>query len=295
MAMLLAAAKVLTELKAQLKGSVTFIFQPAEEMAPRDERPAGAEQMVKEGVLRNPRVDAVFGLHVFANIPAGTLGWRSGPMLAAVDTFEIQVRGRQTHGANPWSGIDPIVVSSQIVLGLQTIVSRQLDLTSQPAVVTVGQLEAGTRNNIISETARLVGTIRTFDARMRTDIHERIARTAERIAESAGATATVRVDQGYPETVNDPALTARMMPTLQRASGGKLAELPKNTIAEDFSYFQREVPGLFVMLGITPPAQVGAAAANHSSRFMVEESALVTGARTLAHLAADFLFAPPAR
>ena len=290
MAILLATARVLTDLKAQLQGTVTFIFQPAEEGAPLEEEPAGAELMVKEGVLKRAGADAIFGLHVFANVPTGTIGWRSGPMLAAVDSFEISVRGRQTHGANPWSGIDPVVVASQIVLGLQTIISRQINITDQPAIVTVGQFEAGTRSNIIPDTARLVGTIRSFDAAMRKDIHARITRTAERIAEAAGATATVRIDTGYPETVNDPRLTARMMPTLERVAGTKLAELPKNTVAEDFSYFQREIPGLFIMLGITPPADVGKAAPNHSPKFFVDETALVTGVRALAHLAADYLF-----
>lgn len=291
MAILLATAKILSDLRPQLRGSVTFIFQPAEEGAPRGEEPAGAEAMVQAGVLKAPPVSAAFGLHVFSNVPAGTIGWRSGPMLAAVDSFEIIVRGRQTHGANPWSGIDPIVVGSQIVLGLQTIVSRQVNTTLQPAIVTVGQFDAGTRNNIIPETARLVGTIRTFDADMRKEIHERIERTAGRIAESAGATADVRIDPGYPETANDPALTARMLPTLERVAGDKLLEIPKNTVAEDFSFFAREVPALFFFLGITPPDQVGAAAPNHSPRFFVDERALVTGVRALAHLAADSLFA----
>jgi len=291
MAILLATAKILSDLRPQLRGSVTFIFQPAEEGAPRGEEPAGAEAMVQAGVLKAPPVSAAFGLHVFSNVPAGTIGWRSGAMLAAVDSFEIIVRGRQTHGANPWSGIDPIVVGSQIVLGLQTIVSRQVNTTLQPAIVTVGQFDAGTRNNIIPETARLVGTIRTFDADMREEIHERIERTARRIAESAGATADVRIDRGYPETANDPALTARMLPTLERVAGDKLLEIPKNTVAEDFSFFAREVPAVFFFLGITPADQVGSAAPNHSPRFFVDERALVTGVRALANLAADYLFA----
>lgn len=291
MAILLATAKVLSDLKSQLRGTVTFLFQPAEEGAPRSERPAGAEAMVSAGVLKDPPVSAVFGLHVFANVPSGVIGWRSGPMLAAVDTFEIKVQGRQTHGANPWAGIDPIVVASQIVLGLQTIVSRQLNITLQPAIVTVGQFEGGTRDNIIPDTARLVGTIRSFDEEMRRQIHERITRTAQNIAESAGASADVRIDTGYPVTANDPALTARMMPTLQRVGGKNLMEIPKNTVAEDFSFFANVVPGEFIMLGITPPEQVGKAAANHSPKFYVEESALVTGVRALANLAADYLFA----
>jgi amidohydrolase len=182
------------------------------------------------------------------------------------------------------------------VLGLQTIVSRQLNITLQPAIVTVGQFEAGTRDNIIPDTARLVGTIRSFDEEMRKQIHERITRTAQNIAESAGASAEVRIDTGYPVTANDPALTARMLPTLQRVGGKNLMELPKNTVAEDFSFFANAVPGEFIMLGITPPDQVGKAASNHSPKFYVEESALITGVRALANLAADYLFAPvPAR
>lgn len=294
MAILLATAKVLSDLQAQLRGTVTFLFQPAEEGAPRAERPAGAEAMVAAGVLKGPPVDAVFGLHVFGNVPAGTIGYRSGPMLAAVDTFEVIVHGRQTHGANPWAGIDPIVVGSQIVLGLQTIVSRQLNITLQPAIVTVGQFEAGTRDNIIPDRARLVGTIRTFDEGMRKEIHDRITRTAQRIAESAGASADVRIDTGYPVTANDPALTARMLPTLERVAGKNLMEIPKNTVAEDFSFFANAVPGEFIFLGITPPDQVGKAAANHSPKFFVDETALVTGVKALANLAADYLFAAPA-
>lgn len=289
-AIVLAAAKILTDMRSRLRGSVKLIFQPAEEGAPVDERPAGAELMVKEGALKNPAVNAIFGLHVFANVPAGHIGWRSGPFMAAADTFEITVRGRQTHGAAPWAGVDPIVVASQIVLGLQTIVSRQIDITAQPAIVTVGQLEGGVRNNIIPDSARLVGTIRTFDDAMQVDIHERVKRTAERIAEAAGAAADVRIDRWYPVTSNHPQLTSRMLPTLQRVAGKQLIELGKITGAEDFTYYQREVPGVFIFLGITPVDQVGKAPANHSPRFFVDESALVTGVRALTHLTADYLF-----
>jgi amidohydrolase len=289
-AILLASAKILTDLKGQLRGTVKFIFQPAEEGAPADEQPAGAALMVKEGVLKNPDVNAIFGLHVFANVPTGHIGWRSGPFMAAADVLEITVKGRQTHGAAPWAGVDPIVVSSQIVLGLQTIVSRQIDITAQPAIVTVGQIEGGVRSNIIPDSVRLVGTIRTFDDAMQTDIHERITRTAQRIAEAAGATAEVRIDRLYPVTANDPPLTARMLPTLERVAGTQLIELGKITGAEDFTYYQREVPGVFIFLGITPPDQVGKAPANHSPRFFAEESALVVGVRALTHLAADYLF-----
>jgi amidohydrolase len=289
-AILLATAKILSDVKGQLRGSVKFIFQPAEEGAPAAEQPAGAELMVKEGVLKNPDVNAIFGLHVFANVPSGHVGWRSGPFMAAADVLQITIRGRQTHGAAPWAGVDPIVVASQVVLGLQTIVSRQIDITAQPAIVTVGQIEGGVRNNIIPDSARLVGTIRTFDDAMQTDIHERITRTAQRIAEAAGATAEVKIDRLYPVTANHPQLTTRMLPTLERVAGAQLIELGKITGAEDFTYYQREVPGLFIFLGITPKDQVGKAPANHSPRFFVEESALITGVRALTHLAADYLF-----
>jgi amidohydrolase len=290
MAILLATAKILSDLKPQLRGTVKFIFQPAEEGAPRPEQPAGAEEMVKEGVLKNPEVSAVFGLHVFANVATGHVGYRSGPMLAAVDTFEIIVHGKQTHGANPWAGIDPIVIGSEIVTALQTIVSRQLNITVQPAIVTVGQFESGTRDNIIPETARLVGTIRTFDESMRKDIHERVTRTAQQIAQASGAAAEVRINRGYPVTSNDPQLTSRMLPTLERVAGPALEEIPKNTVAEDFSFFANATPGLFLFLGITPADQVGKAAANHSPNFYVDEKGLVMGVRTLANLAADYLF-----
>ena len=294
MAMLLAVAKILSDMRAELPGSVKFIFQPAEEGAPRGEEPAGAQAMVQAGVLKDPPVDAIFGVHVYANIAAGRVAWRSGPMMAASDSYEIVVRGRQTHGATPWAGVDPIVVGSQIVMALQTIVSRQIDITLQPAIVTVGQFEAGIRSNIIPDAARLVGTIRTFDAAMQEDIHERVRRTATEIAQAMGATAEVRIDRGYPVTVNNPELTERMLPTLRRVAGENLVEQTKITGAEDFSYFQQQVPGLFLLLGITPPADVGKAPQNHSPLFFVDESALVTGVRTLAHLAVDFLSGPGA-
>ena len=288
MAMLLAAARVLTSVRDRLRGSVMFIFQPAEEGAPLAERPAGAELMVNEGVLKNPRVDAIFGLHVFANVPSGHITWRSGPLMAASDAYQIIVRGRQTHGATPWAGVDPVVIASQIVMALQTIVSRQVDITAQPAVVSVGQFESGVRHNIIPDSARLVGTIRTFDPAMQKDIHARIQRTAGSIAEAGGATAEVRIDRNVPVTVNTPALTEQMLPTLRRVVGSRLIESSKVTTAEDFSYFQQQVPGLFLFLGITPQDEVGKAAGNHSPRFMVDEAALLTGVRTLVHLTMDY-------
>jgi amidohydrolase len=276
-------------MKDRLPGTVKFIFQPAEEGAPLDERPAGGELMITEGVMQNPKVDAVFGLHVFANVPTGNITYRSGPFMAAADQFDIIVKGKQTHGSAPWRGVDPIVVGSQIVTALQTIVSRNVDITRLPAIVSVGQFISGVRNNIIPETARLVGTIRTFDDDVQNDIHARVKRIAEGIAAGAGATVDVKIYRGYPVTANDPKLTAKMLPTLERVAPGKVKESELITGAEDFTYFQRQAPGLFVFLGITPPEQVGKAPANHSPLFFADEKALPTGVRALANLAVDYL------
>jgi amidohydrolase len=292
-AMLLVAAKALASVRSDLPGKVVLVFQPAEENVPAAEKPAGAELMLKQGVFDDPKVDAVFGLHVFAQMPSGVLGYRPGPLLAAADSFELLIQGRQTHGSKPWSGIDPIVVGSEIVTALQTVVSRTQDITHEPAVVTVGQFEAGVRNNIIPDRARLVGTIRTFDAAMRDDVHARVRRIAEGVAAAHGATVKVEIERGYPVTVNDPALTKRMLPTLERVAPGQVREIPKTTGAEDFSLFANRAPGLFVIVGVTPPDQMATAASNHSPRFFVDEAALPTGARALAHLAADYLFANP--
>jgi amidohydrolase len=209
--------------------------------------------------------------------------------MAAADRFEIIVRGRQTHGAVPWQGIDPIVIGSQIVLGLQTIVSRQVNITKQPAIVTVGQFEAGSRNNIIPDSARLVGTIRTFDGATQEQIHEAVRRTATQIAAAMGATADVKIDRGYPVTANDPDLTAKMLPTIQRVAGAGAVESDLNTAAEDFSYYQQQIPGLLLFLGVTPKAELGKAAQNHSPLFKIDEPALLTGVRALIHLTFDYM------
>ncbi len=292
-AMLLATAKVLTDMRDRLPGSVKFIFQPAEEGAPEGEDPAGANAMVRAGVMQG--VDAVFGLHAFSNIPTGHLTYRSGPFMAASDRLEIVVKGRQTHGAAPWRGIDPIVVGSQIVVALQTIVSRGIDITAVPAIVTIGQFNAGVRNNIIPDSATLVGTIRTFDDRMQDDIHAQVTRIADGIAAAAGTTAQVTIRRQYPVTVNHPGLTAQMLPTLERVAPGAVTQSGLITASEDFSYFQREAPGVYLFLGVTPAAQVGKAPQNHSPLFVVDETALPTGVRTLAHLAVDYLLAARAR
>jgi amidohydrolase len=288
-AILLATARVLSQLRDKLPGSVKFIFQPAEEGAPSGESPAGAQLMVQQGVLQNPKVDAVFGLHVFGNVPSGNITYRSGPFMAASDAFEIIVKGQQTHGSTPWRGIDPIVVGAQIVNNLQTIVSRYVNITELPAIVTVGQFQSGVRNNIIPDAARLVGTIRTFDDNVQADIHARVKKIAENTAAASGATADVRITKGNPVTSNDPALTARMLPTLERVAPGRVVQSELITGAEDFTFYQRAVPGLFFFIGITPKDQVGKAAHNHSPRFFVDEKALLTGVRALTHLAADYL------
>ena len=191
--------------------------------------------------------------------------------MAAADSFEILIKGRQTHGSTPWRGVDPVVVGAQIVNALQTIVSRSVDITKLPAIVTVGQFQSGVRHNIIPDTARLVGTIRTFDDEVQADIHARVKKIAESVAMGAGATVEVRIDKGPPVTANDPALTARMLPTLERVAPGRVKESELITGAEDFTFFQREVPGLFFFLGITPKAEMGKAAQNHSPRFFVDE------------------------
>ncbi len=290
MSILLGAAEVLAGMKADLPGTVKIVFQPAEEGVPGE--PGGAEVMVKEGVLENPKVDAMFGLHVgITPLEAGSITFRPKGLMAAGDTYRIVVKGRQTHGAMPWAGVDPIVVASQIVLGLQTIVSRQIDLTTAPAVVTVGTIEGGSRHNIVPDQVRMSGTIRTFDPEMRKEILARVKRTAEDIASSAGATAELILDEGYPVTWNDPALTERMTPSLKRVAAGTFnPNAQPTTTSEDFSFYGQKAPALYFFLGVAPKgADPSAWAANHSPRFSPDEAALITGVRALASLAVDFL------
>ncbi|MDP2318367.1 MAG: amidohydrolase [Acidobacteriota bacterium] len=292
MAILLGTATALARMKDRLPGTVKVIFQPAEEGPPPGET-GGAEQMVKENVLENPKVDAVFGLHVFP-YPAGTIVYRSGPLMASAESFLIRIKGRQTHGAVPWGGIDPIVIGSQVVMGLQTIISRTVNITEAPAVVTVGRFTGGNRSNIVPEMVELEGTIRTFDEGVRKDIHARIRSIATHYAEAAGATATVDIGFGanYPVTINNPALTERMLPTLRRAAGAENVKLgPLTGTAEDFSFFQQQVPGLFVFLGVTPRDQDHTKVPqNHSPLFFADESALPVGVKVMTNLALDYLF-----
>ena len=291
-AILLGVAEVLAGVRNEIPGTVKFLFQPAEEGAPTGEE-GGAQLMVKEGALENPKVDAVFGLHVTSRYPVGEIAYRPEGMMAAVDTLTIIVHGKQTHGAYPWLGIDPIVVASQIVLGLQTIPSRQLDSTIAPSIVTIGAISGGVRNNIIPDTVKMIGTIRSLDAKMRDDIHARIKRTAENIATAAGATAEVTITTGYPIVYNDPSLTEKTAATLRRVAGAKNARVVNPVLgAEDFSFFQQKAPGLFFWVGTRPANQTAEEApSNHSPLFFVDESGLLLGVRALANVAVDYLSA----
>jgi amidohydrolase len=290
MAILLGAATILARMKDRLPGTVKLIFQPAEEGPPAGESPAGAEQMTIEGVLDNPKVDAVFGLHVFP-YPARQIVYRPGPMMASADSFSLTIKGRQTHGATPWTGVDPIVIGAQIITAFQSIVSRTVNITEAPAVVTVGRFSGGIRSNIIPETVEMEGTVRTFDENVRRDIHRRMRDIATKYAEAAGATATLQLGLGYPTTVNDPPLTERMLPTLKRAAGEDNVKVGQLTpIAEDFSFFQQKVPGLFVLLGVTPrDRDHRSVPQNHSPLFFADESALPVGVKVMTSLAIDFL------
>jgi amidohydrolase len=289
-AILMGVAEILAGLRASLRGSVKFIFQPAEEMPPAGED-GGAKMMIAEGALQNPTPAAIFGLHVTARLPVGVIGYRPGPTMASSDYLKITVNGRQTHGAAPWMGVDPIVTAAQVVLGLQTVVSRQIDLTKEPAVVTIGTIRGGVRENIIPDSVEMRGTIRSFDEGMRDQIHAGVTLLAESVAIGSRATCTVCITKNYPVTVNDPALTAAMVPSLQRTVGAERVQLVnKVSGSEDFSFFQRLVPGLFFFVGVVPEGTAPESAApNHSPRFYVDEGSLLPGMRALAHITCDYL------
>ncbi len=289
-AVLMAVAQVLAQVREELPGTVKFLFQPAEEGAPQGEQ-GGAKLMIQQGALENPKPEVIFALHTNPNYPAGTLAYRPGATMANQDNLRIVVRGRQTHGAVPWGGTDPIVAAAQIVLGLQTIVSRQVNLPEAPAVITIGAIHGGVRSNIIPDEVEMIGTIRTFEPQMRRDIFDRVRKTADLIAQSGGAGAEVTIDPGYPVTFNDPNLTAHMVPTLETLVGkGRTVVMPPSTGAEDFSYYQQQIPGLYFFLGVTPPgSDCQKAPMLHSPRFFADESALVLGIRALAHLTVRYL------
>lgn len=289
-AMLMGAAKILSDMKDQLQGTVKFIFQPAEEGAPPGEE-GGAELMVKENVLKNPDVDVIFGQHINSQTEVGTIRYRPEGTMAASDRFVITVKGKQTHGSTPWTGVDPIVTSAKIIDGLQTIISRKTELTKAAAVISVGKIQAGVRNNIIPEEAEMIGTIRTLDTEMQEKIHNDIRHVATTIGESMGAEVEVDIQKGYPVTYNDPELTQRMVPTLQQMAGEEQVILSDAiTGAEDFSFFQKEIPGFYYFVGGMPKGMKPAdAAPHHTPDFYIEEEGMKLGVKSLAALTFDYM------
>jgi len=289
-AILLGAATVLASLRQEFSGTVKFIFQPAEEGAPRGEE-GGAELMIREGVLRDPDVEAIFGLHVGQQGLAGTATWRERGAMASAQRFDITITGKQTHGARPWEGVDPIVVGAQIVTALQSIVSRNVDITSAPAVVTVGSFNSGVRNNIVPDEAVLSGTIRTFDPQVQGRVHQRMRAIVSGIASSMGAEAKIEIERGVPVTWNDVDLVRRMLPTLKSVYGAsRVFPAPVSTGAEDFAHYQQEIPGFFFFVGARPASvPPEGAVPNHSPFFDIDEAALRPGVIAMSQLAVDYL------
>ncbi|HEV3250937.1 MAG TPA: amidohydrolase [Puia sp.] len=288
-AILMSVAEVLSQFKNNLRGTVKFIFQPAEEGLPAGEE-GGAPLMVKEGVLDNPRVDVMFGLHIASATESGKITYRSGATMAASDWFTIMVKGKGTHGSEPWKGIDPIVVSAQIIQGIQTIISRQTELNKQPAVISVCVLKGGLRANIIPEQVELTGTMRTLDKEMRKDIQQRIIRTASKIAESAGASAETSFDAKTLVTYNNPDLVNKMLPSLQKAAGQKnVSWMDVMMGAEDFSFFADKVPSFFFFLGGMKKGQDPSTAfPHHTPDFYIDESGFKLGVKAFCHLVMDY-------
>ena len=292
-AMLRAVAQILASEKANLAGTVKFIFQPSEEGVYNEKGEkiiSGAELMVKEGVLENPKVDVIFGLHIEAQSDLGLIEYRPEATMAGVDQLDIKVNGKQAHGANPWAGVDPIVIASQIVMGLQTIVSRSVNISENPAVVTVGAIHSGIRQNIIPESAHMIGTIRTFDPAQRELVHRRINEIATNIALSGGGKADVTIGTGYPVTYNNPKLVENMLPTLVGINGKEgVSLIHAHMGAEDFSYFQEKVPGIFFFLGARPAGKKATeVAAHHTPDFYLDESQFQVGVKALSHLVVDY-------
>ena len=291
-AILMATAEVLSKVRDQLPGTIKFIFQPAEEGTPPGEE-GGADLMVEEGVLNNPDVEAIFGLHISSDIPVGTLAYKPGGYMAAADRLIIKVKGVQTHGSKPWGGVDPIVTAAQIVMGLQTIVSRQTELTKEAAVISIGLIRGGVRNNIIPEEVEMIGTIRTLDTDMQKIIHEKIRKTVTLIAESQGATAYVEINPQVPITHNDPQLTSEMLPSLKRVAGDEnVLLISATTGGEDFSFYAEKVPGFFFRLGGLPKShkQGEFIPAHHTPDFFIDDSGLITGLKSMLHIAVDYLY-----
>ncbi len=288
-AMLLGVAEVLSGMKKDIAGTVKFIFQPAEEGAPGNEE-GGAALMVKEGVMNNPKVDVVFGMHIESWIPAGDIQYKAGAFMASADWFNITVNGKSSHGAQPWLSVDPIAISAQIIEGLQNIVSRQMDLTKAPIVITIGKIHGGVRNNIIPEECVMDGTIRTLDSKMQEDVHNRIKQTAQKIAEASNATATVSFDTRTLVTYNDPGLVAKMIPSLRIAAGEEnVRPMDWVTGGEDFSYYGTMAPAFFFYLGGMPRGNDPAKASpHHTPDFMIDDSRLFVGVKTFCQLVFDY-------
>lgn len=287
-AILMAAAEVLAKQRSELKGTVKLIFQPAEENLPNGEI-GGARLMVEEGVMENPKPDAVFGLHVASSIPVGHVRYAGGPYTASSDTLKIIVKGKQTHGAMPWNGVDPITVSAQIITALQTLVSREINVVETPSVLTIGTIDGGTRQNIIPDLVEMTGTFRSYDNEVRDRIKKRLADLAANIAEGMNATAEVIWQpNGYPSVVNDPALVDRMAPTLVRVAGDGAQFGSRISASEDFSFYAQQAPGMLFFVGVATPGKEKEVAPNHSPFFLVDEAGLIYGLRSMLHLVADF-------
>ena len=287
-AILMGVAEILSKNKDKIHGTIKFIFQPAEEGAPVGEE-GGAQLMIKEGVLENPKVDAIFGLHIDSEIPVNTLSYKSGGIMAAAQRFEINVKGKQSHGSEPWSGIDPILVSAKIIDGLQTIVSREMRLTQEAVVITVGKFTSGVRNNIIPESAQIIGTIRTLDYDMQAKVNKRMKEMVPAIAKAYRAEATIDIADGTAITYNNLELTAKMAPSLEKAAGKDNVNIMKAiTGAEDFSFYQKEVPGLFFFLGGMTPGNTKAFP-HHTPDFFIDERGMLLGVKTFIQLSLDYL------
>jgi amidohydrolase len=287
-AILMGVAEVLNKFKKDVPGTVKFIFQPAEEGPPGDEE-GGASLMVKEGVMENPKVDVIFGLHISSSLEVGKIGYKSGSFMAAADWFNIKVKGKQAHGSAPWRGIDPIAVGAQIISGLQMIVSRQEDLTKAPVVITVGKINSGVRNNIIPEELSMDGTIRTLDAAMQKEVHAKMKLTAEKIAEANGATAEVKIDTKTLVTYNTPSLVTMMLPSLQRAANNKMEEMTWTTGAEDFSYYGEKAPAFFFNLGgMDVGGNSKTAPGHHTPDFYINEGGFSLGVKAFCNLVFDY-------
>lgn len=294
-AMLMGVAEVLSGMRDQIAGTILFVFQPAEEGAPDGEE-GGAALMMKEGALSGAYApEAIFGLHVWPG-EAGTISYRALGQMAAADRLRIKITGVQAHGAQPWHGVDPIITAAQVMTGIQMIPARQLNVSMAPSVITIGRIQGGTASNILPESVEMEGTIRTFDRDIRDELIMRVKRTATEIAAAAGAKAEVQIDSYAPVVYNDPALTRRMEPTLRRAAGDRLRDMPLVMGAEDFAHYQKTIPGFFYFLGVKPSGHSGKISADlHSPTFLMNEDALKTGVRTMAMMALDYLDPPSQR